>query len=414
MNRKFVDERGSLLFAIKNGEYENKETTISINKKNVLRGIHQNKFEKLITCTAGKILDIIINPETKEYKTYLLDPNTDLFQVLVPANYGHAFLSLEEGSTIMYNFNAVYKSEETLMYHYTLFNFPFLPKREDLIISKNDNHLDYVIIGNGFLGTEMKKILEKENRRYAVCNARLEQTAEIEKFLDDINPKYVICAAGITGTPNIFWCDTHKTETIETNITYQLTLAKICNDRKIHLTVFGSAAIFSEVVGECWMSSEEVEVIPKLYKESDEGNFKKNFYSEARIALENIIKFYPNVLYLRINYPICHTVSPKNLITKLKSYTKVENCSFSCTYVNELFPICIKMIESGEKGICNFMNPGVINLIDIKKKLGGEFSINDFPDSKRSYAKCEIGMLLKYGVYDIEDAIDKCIQNYGK
>ena len=400
MNKKFVDHRGTLLFAIKDGEYKNMETTISINNRNVFRGIHQNKFEKLITCISGRILDIIIDPVTKEYKTYLLDPTTDLFQVLVPANFGHAFLALDNNSILMYNFNEVYRNEETKTYHYSLFNFPFLFTGLDMIISKNDNEVDYVIIGNGFLGTEMKKVLEQENRRYAVCNYRLDNTEAIKEFLFDVKPKYVICAAGISGTPNILWCDDHKVETIETNVTHQLTLAKICNDRKIHLTLFGSAAIFK---------SDST----KLYTEENEGDFTNNFYAQSRILLENAAKVYPNLLYLRINYPICHTQSDKNLITKLMKYTKIDSCEFSCTYVNELFPLCIKMIECGEKGVCNFMNPGTINLIDIKNILGGEFEVNPSTNNAlRSYAKCQIGMLSKYSPSHITEATKTCIENY--
>ena len=40
---------------------------------------------------------------------------------------------------------------------------------------------------------------------------------EIEKIENEIklrNPKYFICAAGLTGTPNTKWCDTHKKETL--------------------------------------------------------------------------------------------------------------------------------------------------------------------------------------------------------
>ena len=56
MNSSFVDKRGKLLFPIKNNGINHgfNECTISINKKNVFRGIHINQFDKLVTCVSGK------------------------------------------------------------------------------------------------------------------------------------------------------------------------------------------------------------------------------------------------------------------------------------------------------------------------------------------------------------------------
>jgi dTDP-4-dehydrorhamnose 3,5-epimerase-like enzyme len=57
----FQDKRGKIFFPIKNNSFDTKETIVSINNKNVFRGIHVEDFLKLITCVSGKILDIIIN-----------------------------------------------------------------------------------------------------------------------------------------------------------------------------------------------------------------------------------------------------------------------------------------------------------------------------------------------------------------
>ena len=124
MNLKFTDNRGSLLFPIKNSNFVFNESTVSINNKNVFRGIHINNFEKLITCVKGKILDIIIdfNENSTEYlipKYYILDPNSDNFQLYIPKNFGHAFLSLEQDSILIYHLNGEFKDNETKHIHYT-------------------------------------------------------------------------------------------------------------------------------------------------------------------------------------------------------------------------------------------------------------------------------------------------------
>src|SRR5207253_4497073 len=129
-----------------------------------------------------------------------------------------------------------------------------------------------IFVTTRFLGSNIIRYLH--DKKYIVCNLRLQQVQEIESFLQLHHPKYVINCAGITGSPNIFWCDTHQTETIENNITYQLTLAGLCKKYGIHLTVFGSGGIFDS---------------NGTYTEKDEGNFKDNFYGVCRINLENII-----------------------------------------------------------------------------------------------------------------------------
>lgn len=392
MNKKFEDMRGRLLFPIKNANVNYKECTISTNMKNVFRGIHINNFDKLVTCINGKILDIIINFNENEEdylkpQYFILDPNTDTFEILVKKNYGHAFLSLEDNSIVVYHLDGIFIDSETKHIHYM---DPFininLPSNNIILSDKDDiknfvKEIDYIVFGStGFLGSNIIKYLTVENKNFIICKLRLQQIDEIIKFLNIYKPKYVINCAGLTGTPNIFWCNDNKIETIENNITYQLTLAKICNDMKIHLTIFGSGGIFKN---------------DKMYKESDEGNFTNNFYSESRIYLENIIKNYNNVLYLRINYPIGNEKSDKNLLTKLLSYKNIDSVVLSITYIDNLFPILFKMIENNETGVCNFTNPGTINLIDIIRLYNMD----------RSSSLLECDKLLKYNPLTIDQSV---------
>ena len=224
-------------------------------------------------------------------------------------------------------------------------------------------------------------------------------------------PKYVINCAGITGIPNIFWCDEHKTETIEHNITYQLTMAAICKEYGIHLTIFGSGGIFNNEPD-------------RVYSETDIGNNFSNYYGECRILLENIVKHYDNVLYLRINYPISTKSSIKNLLTKLLGYKTIDNVELSITYIDNLFPILFKMIEQNESGICNFTNPGQINLLDIiniyndvtKSQINPLINPNptnlESNTNKRSFAILQSDKLTKYRPLDIRSAVKECCETY--
>jgi dTDP-4-dehydrorhamnose 3,5-epimerase-like enzyme/dTDP-4-dehydrorhamnose reductase len=419
MNLKFKDNRGELFFPFKkNSDF--KQCTVSCNKKNVFRGIHINNFEKLVTCIQGKILDIVINfdSNSEDYlvpKYYELDPLTDNFQILVPKNYGHAFLSLEENSIIVYHLSGEYTDIDTHHIHFLdpsiRINLPV--SKDQLIISDKDNiyhfvkPIDYIIFGSkGFLGSNIINILKEQNKNFITSDLRLNEVEKIKEILTIYSPKYVINCAGLTGVPNIFWCDQHKTETIETNITHQLTLAHICKELNIHLTIFGSAGIFNN---------------DKIYNEDDNGNNFNNFYSECKIYLENIVKNYNNILYLRINYPISDKPSNKNLLTKLLNYKTIDPCEISITYIDNLFPILLQMIENNEIGICNFTNPGHINLAEIIKiynlissgsnniQINKEFNVKE---TKRSLSRLETNKLNNYNPLNIDKSIEICIKNY--
>jgi 3,5-epimerase/4-reductase len=408
---KYNDNRGTLLFPIKQN-YNFCQCTVSINHKNVFRGIHANPFDKLVTCIKGKILDIMIDLDihSKDYlipKYNILDSSTDNFQLLIPKDIGHAFLAMEEESIIVYHFDGIFTDENTIHIHYKdpllHIELPVEP-----ILSEKDNlphflkPIDYIVFGHkGFLGKHIVNVLDNKKKVFITSDLRLEDIYGIDKALTFYKPKYVINCAGLTGTPNIFWCEDHKIETIETNILYQLTLAKLCREKKIHLTIFGSGGIFKN---------------DRFYQETEKGNDDSTFYSKCRIDLENMIQHY-NVLYLRINYPISNLASDKNLLTKLLTYKKINDVEFSITYIDELFPILIDMIENDERGICNFVNEGVISPVKIME-IYNKYIHHDFEILKiepdRSYAKLDTGKLCKYNISTIGDAIEKCICEYNK
>jgi dTDP-4-dehydrorhamnose reductase len=333
-----------------------------------------------------------------------------MFQILVPKNHGHAFLSLENNSTLVYHFNGVFTDENTTHINYLDPLLNIVLPITDPILSEKDTKpnfvepIDFIVFGyKGFLGSNIVNALSEKNKNFIASDIRLENLKDVEGVLDKYKPKAVINCAGLTGVPNIFWCDDNPVETIEVNIVYQLTLAKLCNEKNIHLTTIGSGGIFKN---------------DKYYSELDEGNFDSNFYSKCRIYLENMIKNYKNVLYLRVNYPLCGKKSSKNLLTKLLSYNKIDDVEFSTTYTDELFPKVVDMIDNMETGICNFVSDGAISpvkILEIYNKHSTKiFEIEKSNDSKRSYAKLEVGMLKKYNVSKVEDAIERCVIEYIK
>lgn len=87
--------------------------------RGVLRGIHYQDLRqpqaKLVRCTAGAILDVAVDlragsPRFGRWVAVELDP-AHKRQLYVPVGFGHAFLSLAEGSEVQYRCSSFYAPE---------------------------------------------------------------------------------------------------------------------------------------------------------------------------------------------------------------------------------------------------------------------------------------------------------------
>jgi nucleoside-diphosphate-sugar epimerase len=108
------------------------------------------------------------------------------------------------------------------------------------------------------------------------------------------------------------------------------------------------------------------------FTEDDEPNFGASFYSKTKGIVEKLLRFYPNVLTLRVRMPISDDLSPRSFITKISKYAKVVNVPNSMTVLHDLLPVAIDMTEKGLLGVINFTNPGAIShneILDLYKKV---------------------------------------------
>jgi dTDP-4-dehydrorhamnose 3,5-epimerase len=97
------------------------QANLSTSKKGVIRGIHLtngiNQQSKYVTCINGRILDVIVDLRS-DSDTYLNWISLELFpnsgtSVYLTEGLGHAFMALEDDSSLMYLVNESYdpKSE---------------------------------------------------------------------------------------------------------------------------------------------------------------------------------------------------------------------------------------------------------------------------------------------------------------
>jgi dTDP-4-dehydrorhamnose reductase len=227
----------------------------------------------------------------------------------------------------------------------------------------------------GWIGGQLVKMLKEKNITIIESKVRLENYTNISSELDNIKPTHVLLAAGLTGTPNIDWCEDNKEYVTSVNVIGTSVLGDECRKRGIHLTYLGTGCIYE--YDENHTIENEIG-----FKEEDIPNFSKSFYSKTKIITENILKLMNNVLILRIRMPLSDDLHPRNFITKIIKYSKVINIPNSMTVLNDLLPVVIDMLINKKIGIYNFTNPGLISHNEIltlyKKYIDPEFQWQNF------------------------------------
>lgn len=232
----------------------------------------------------------------------------------------------------------------------------------------------------GWIGGKLGALCKEQSIEFVYSKCRLENRESLAKELDEIKPEIVLNAAGVTGRPNVDWCEDHKQETIRANIIGCLNLCDLCYIRNIHVTNFATGCIFKY--------DAEHPMGGKTFTEEDDGNFTGSFYSFGKGLVEKLVKFYPNVLTLRVRMPISDDLHHRNFITKITKYAKVVNIPNSMTVLHDLLPIAIKASQQKVKGILNFTNPGAIShneILDLYKKyIDPEFTYVNFTEEEQN------------------------------
>lgn len=216
--------------------------------------------------------------------------------------------------------------------------------------------LKFLIYGRtGWIGGLLGRLCEARSIPFAYGSGRLEDRAKLRADLAEVRPTHVLNAAGVTGRPNVDWCESHKVETIRTNVVGTLTLADVCAEGGVHLLNYATGCIFEYDDAHPLGSGVG-------FKEEDTPNFVGSFYSKTKAMVEELLKNYSNVCTLRVRMPISSDLAnPRNFITKITRYEKVVNIPNSMTILDELLPISIEMAKRNLTGIYNFTNPGVVS-----------------------------------------------------
>jgi dTDP-4-dehydrorhamnose reductase len=178
--------------------------------------------------------------------------------------------------------------------------------------------------------------------------ADIADAVAVSKALEKEKPDVVINAAGKTGRPNVDWCEDHKKETLDSNVLGPLVLLRECAARNIYWVHLGSGCIYDGDNG------------GRGYAETDLPNFRGSFYSRTKSWTDQMLQEFP-VLNLRLRMPFDGTDSPRNLLMKLKGYSKILDVQNSITYLPDFFPAAKALIEQRATGTFNMVNGGTVS-----------------------------------------------------
>jgi len=217
-------------------------------------------------------------------------------------------------------------------------------------------HADTILVFGGKTGWVGQKVVhsfQETGHTVIHSESRLEDAQGIEEEIKRHKPDRIFNAAGITGKPNVDWCESNKVTTFNGNVLGPKVLADVARKYNIHVTQISTGCLY-----------EYNEAHPMYsgigFTEEEKPNFAGSFYSRTKILMEELLADYPNVLILRIKMPIS-TELDKGFVGKIRSFKKVVNIPNSLTILDDLLPIAVDMSLKETIGLFNFVNPGALS-----------------------------------------------------
>ena len=234
----------------------------------------------------------------------------------------------------------------------------------------------YLVLGGatGWIGQQVVELLKGKNKTVHISKERTYNRESLSKEIDEYKATHVINAAGVTGRPNVDWCEDHKPETIRTNVIGCLNVADLCAEKNVYHLLYATGCIFEY--------DDEFKIGGKGFKEEDKPNFHGSYYSHTKAIVEELLSVYPTTCTLRVRMPISDDLSHRNFITKIVKYDRVVDIPNSMTVLTDMLPVSLVMAEKKLTGVYNFCNPGAIShnecLALYKKHVDPDYTWENF------------------------------------
>lgn len=191
-----------------------------------------------------------------------------------------------------------------------------------------------LVLGSGFIGEPLALHLKADT-----TTLRLNELTEAILAPYDV----VINAAART---NIDWCEKHREETFDTNVTQAVRIAKLVKGKYVF---FSSGCIFKS---EGPMDINYEDAIPN----------PQCFYTYTKLIAEQLLEeTSPKTLIIRPRLLISKYSHPRNTINKLLSYSEVITSQESCTVLEDLMAKIKELLDKDAWGAFNIFNSGTVS-----------------------------------------------------
>ncbi len=272
-----------------------------------------------------------------------------------------------------------------------------------------------LIIGAGWIGQKCNEAWEDS----VIISKKIQSIEDALSVIAEHNPDVVLNAAGVTGKPNVDWCETHVRETVEGNTLLPFYIAEACKKKAVYLLHIGSGCVF---YGESSHADGK-------WRPDDFAN-PQAVYSRAKYAGDLILENYENVGIARIRMPIDSEPGPRNIIDKLVSYEKIIDVENSVTVIDDMVKVFRELLERKIAGNFHVVNSGTIKhkeIIDLFKKyvdptLEKEWITEEelvslgLATKKRSNNFLDSSNLIEKGIEvpDVHESMEKLMKEYAE
>ncbi len=196
-----------------------------------------------------------------------------------------------------------------------------------------------LIFGRGYMAGNIERFYKGAA---TISSVDITDFLAVKQVLREYAPTVVINAAGKT---NIDWCEDHRLEALNVNVTGPLLLLRACTEANVFLCQLASGCIFDGAGTD-----------GKGFREEDVPS-PGCFYGWTKAWLDMMTKEFP-VLSLRLRAPVASEPNPRNLLNKLMAYSKVIDDQNSITVVEDFLPVMQTLIKRRATGIYHVTNPG--------------------------------------------------------
>lgn len=239
------------------------------------------------------------------------------------------------------------------------------PQLRNAIVPREEGKPRRVLLfgAAGWIGGKLMRMGRLEDGagdvEWVEAKARLEDTPALVDQLTRYRPDRVVLAAGITGRPNVDWCEAspeNEAHTVLVNVQATVMLGRLCAHMGIPLATFATGCIYTSSPGE------------PAKREQDPPNFFGSLYSRTKAHAEQILATLPGALILRLRMPVGEDLDhPRNLVAKLRGYRVITDIPNSVSVLPDLLPAALRMIMAGDTGVYNFTNPGAVSPATIRR-----------------------------------------------